>query len=196
MASQDNATDFTIWGKLDVWTLDQAAYLCCGLEPRTFYERKQNKEDIPERVRAIAQRLLAERPTLETPPAPVITAPRTLRRIRAETPPAKKSATPRFRRVDVEAWAKDVGIRLPHLGTVSQRGRWPWGDYETERLRILAKAVEKFWVLYAPGERDTAPRNEDVAKWLKKKGISSGTMAESMATILRADDAPRGRRSK
>jgi len=76
MASQDNASDFAIWGKLNVWTLDQAAYLCCGLEPRSPNERKQNKEAIPERVRAIAQRLLTEIRPLKTAPAPVISAPR------------------------------------------------------------------------------------------------------------------------
>lgn len=196
MANQDNATDFAIWGKLDVWTLDQAAYLCCGLEPRSDYERKTNKEAIPERVRAIAQRLQTEIRPLKTAPAPVITAPRTLRRIRAETPPARKSSTPRFRRVKVEAWAEQAGIRLPHLGAGSQRGRWPWGEYETWRYRIMAEATEKFWVRYAPGEPESAPGNEQVVKWLRDKGISSETMANSMATIMRADDAPKGRRSE
>ena len=71
--------------------------------------------------------------------------------------------------------------------------KWPWGDYETELLRKLATAADRFWKLYDPADNTTAPTNQQVIDWLKQQGVADRT-AEVMATILRADGLPTGPR--
>lgn len=70
---------------------------------------------------------------------------------------------------------------------------WPWGSHETDLLRKLADAAERFWKLYDPSDKSTAPTNSEVAKWLAEKGVSNN-IAQAIATILRADDLPTGPR--
>ena len=70
---------------------------------------------------------------------------------------------------------------------------WPWGDYETKLLGILAEAVDVFWIRYDPEDKSTAPTNSQVIAWLTKRGVAR-RMAEVMATILRADGLPPGPR--
>lgn len=71
--------------------------------------------------------------------------------------------------------------------------RWPWGNRETELLRKLALAAERFWKLYDPNDPTTAPTSKQVTEWLKQQGVADRT-AEKMAQILRADGLPSGRR--
>jgi hypothetical protein len=80
--------------------------------------------------------------------------------------------------------------RAPH-----ETPRWPWGSHETELLRKLAEAAEKFWKLYDPADNTTAPTNEQVAEWLVTQGGVSKRNAEVMASILRADGLPTGPRT-
>jgi hypothetical protein len=70
---------------------------------------------------------------------------------------------------------------------------WPWGRHETDLLRKLAAAAQRFWSNYDPSRPDTAPTNEQLIGWLKEQEVSERT-AEVMATILRADGLPMGRR--
>jgi hypothetical protein len=72
---------------------------------------------------------------------------------------------------------------------------WPWGSHETQLLRFLAEAAQRFWVNYDPADPSTAPTNEQVSEWLEEKGVSK-QKAEVMATILRADGLPDGRRKR
>jgi hypothetical protein len=72
---------------------------------------------------------------------------------------------------------------------------WPWGRYETELLRKLAAAADKWWKNYDPSDPTTAPTNDQVAEWLVKRSVSS-TNANAIARILRADHVPMGRRKK
>jgi len=72
---------------------------------------------------------------------------------------------------------------------------WPWGEYDTHLLRLLAATVRKFWSLYDPGDPSTAPTNRMVVEWLMTQDVPERT-AEAMATILRADGLPTGRRKK
>jgi len=74
--------------------------------------------------------------------------------------------------------------------------KWPWGSYETELLKHLAAAVEEFWIKYEPGKPLTAPTNAKIDEWLKARGLGSARVREIMAQIIRADDAPRGPRSR
>lgn len=71
---------------------------------------------------------------------------------------------------------------------------WPWGRHETELLRKLAAAANRFWKNYNPNEIDTAPTNKQVSDWLIEQGVATRT-AEVMASILRADGLPTGPRS-
>lgn len=79
------------------------------------------------------------------------------------------------------------------LGAESRAGQWPWGTHETELLRKLAGAANKFWVLYDPDDPTSAPTNKQVIEWLEKERVSNRT-AEYIATILRADGLRKGPR--
>lgn len=98
---------------------------------------------------------------------------------------------------EVLAYLQRCGIDVP-TGWLpvanEQRGKWPWGDYETELLHALADAVKQWWSTYDPVET-TPPSNAEVAEYLKKKGIAQ-SVAESIATIIRSDRAPAGRPKK
>lgn len=72
--------------------------------------------------------------------------------------------------------------------------RWPWGNYETAALSLLAAAAEKFWTLYDPSEPSTAPNNEQIEAWLKDEHKVSARLASSIASILRADGLKTGPR--
>jgi len=86
-----------------------------------------------------------------------------------------------------------IGAHAGELPAPDSLTKWPWGEHETKLLRTLAGAAKRFWVNYAPGEPDTAPTNAAVVQFLEKSGVS-GNIAQAMATILRADDLPAGRK--
>ncbi|SCY31164.1 hypothetical protein [Nitrosospira sp. Nsp13] len=79
------------------------------------------------------------------------------------------------------------------ISTDIRADRWPWGNHETELLKKMALAANKFWKLYDPSDPATAPTNDQVESFLKEEGVSSRT-AQIMATILRADGLPSGPR--
>lgn len=78
------------------------------------------------------------------------------------------------------------GWATPKVAPVERGEKWPWGEYETDLLRKLAGAADRFWRLYDPSDPSTAPTNEHVEEWLVKEGVAKRTAA-IMATILRAD---------
>ena len=100
---------------------------------------------------------------------------------------------------DFVAWTAGLGWKLPpelldHNALHVERGtKWPWGDYETKLLQNLAAAADRFWKRYDPTDNTTAPKNQDVADWLRQQGVARRT-AEIMAQILRADGLPTGPR--
>jgi hypothetical protein len=108
---------------------------------------------------------------------------------------------------DFVAWADGMGWNLPHEfpqpnaasypvapeGLTVGGAKWPWGHHETDLLRKLAAAAERFWKLYDPEDITTAPTNRQVVEWLEQQGVSHRN-AEVMATILRADGLPTGPR--
>ena len=85
----------------------------------------------------------------------------------------------------VEQFATDSEQRMP--------GKWPWGSYETKLLHHLAEAARQWWSTYDPEQPATAPRNDQVSQWLIDRDVPS-RMAETMATMLRADGLRRGPR--
>jgi len=78
--------------------------------------------------------------------------------------------------------------------TKLQAGRWPWGDYETALLCHLEAAARKWWANYDPNDPTTAPTVNEVAQWLQSEHGLTQNKAEAIATILRADDLPKGPR--
>lgn len=72
--------------------------------------------------------------------------------------------------------------------------RWPWGNHHTEALGHLDAAAKRFWVNYDPSDPTTASINADVSEWLQVERKVSKTMADSIASMLRADGLPTGPR--
>jgi hypothetical protein len=107
----------------------------------------------------------------------------------------------------LQAWceAKGIAYPLPQAPAVPHAkkpvpvmpqpplGRWPWGDHSTRALGLLADAAKQWWSTYDPEDPGTAPTNSAVIEYLTAKGVSV-KLADSIASILRADDLPTGRR--
>jgi hypothetical protein len=101
----------------------------------------------------------------------------------------------RIRTDDFVEWCNAKGIKhnVPNRTAPIPTTKWPWGGYETELLRKLASAAEEWWSTYDPVSPATAPTNQEVKNWLVGQGVSD-RVAESMATILRADGLATGPR--
>jgi hypothetical protein len=78
----------------------------------------------------------------------------------------------------------------------SKNAGWPWGEHSTKNLQALAAAAHRFWKNYDPTQADTSTTNKEVARWLAEEQKVSPTLAEAMATILRADGLPTGPKKK
>jgi pyruvate-formate lyase-activating enzyme len=66
---------------------------------------------------------------------------------------------------------------------------WPWGQYETKLLAILAQAIDFFWKDFKPGI--SKPHKKlDIVEWLLERGVPSENIAQAMATIIRPDGLP------
>ncbi len=87
-----------------------------------------------------------------------------------------------------------VGAHAGEMPKIETAGRWPWGGHETELLRHLAAAAERFWVNYDPSDPSTAETNETVAEWLRTERKLAKQNSEAIARILRADGLPKGPR--
>ncbi|HNV61030.1 MAG TPA: hypothetical protein PKH72_15380 [Rhodoferax sp.] len=91
-----------------------------------------------------------------------------------------------------------LSVALPEASSGGTRYKWPWGSHETKLLRLLEQAAT-FWKPvseggnYDPTDPDTAPTNEFMHEWLQRHGASIKG-SHVMATMLRADTMPSGRR--
>lgn len=94
-------------------------------------------------------------------------------------------------KADTDSRAKPATTKPQNVTTVA---RWPWGDYTTTALEHLSAAANRFWLHYDPTDNTTAPTNEEVSNWLKSEYKVSGTLANSIASILRPDGLPTGPR--
>ncbi|WP_262965390.1 hypothetical protein [Methylobacter psychrophilus] len=63
--------------------------------------------------------------------------------------------------------------------------------YQSDQLKILCQASEKFWGNADPAERDTHQKNEIVSNWLIDQGFSK-VNAKQGATIIRPVWAAKG----
>ena len=107
------------------------------------------------------------------------------------------------------SWAESVKWELPaqlaalmeSTGQPALSKRWPWGDYETKPLSVLAEAVYDLWSTFDPDQPETAPKQSDVTAFIEKRlaevgYVNPGAIASAMATIIRHEKAPTGRRRK
>lgn len=110
-----------------------------------------------------------------------------------------------FSRTELARWLKATGLKSVYqfdiggagdteLEPTQPQSRWPWGDYHTENLGHIESAIKKFWVNFDPSDNTTAPTNETVIAWLKERGLSEN-LAKSIASIIRADGLPTGKRT-
>jgi len=83
----------------------------------------------------------------------------------------------------------------PVAKLVSDPSHWPWGQHHTALLGHLDAAARQFWSNYDPSDITTAETNTRVAAWLVGRDVSQ-RMADSMASILRADGLPTGPRPR
>ena len=101
------------------------------------------------------------------------------------------------RLADAVEWARSNGFpvrdellkRLPPNSTQSppprRGGKWPWGDYETPLLKILAEAVNRFCLTGDYPKKDTG----EVVRWVKERMELAGlppsyTLADKLETII------------
>ncbi len=115
-----------------------------------------------------------------------------------------------FTRKDIQHWldsnkfptkyqfvnqADDVAAELPVNKGQTVVGPWPWGNHHTELLGHLDAAARRYWGAgYDPSDTSTASTNATVSEWLQTERKVSRTMADSIASILRADGLPYGPR--
>lgn len=184
----DRPCDFARWARTDSWSLDEAAFILSGREP------PQRDSPLPYAVPHDYEKIERWlRDSIEDGTLAV-----------EQDKSGDVWASPRA----ILAWGKREGFPIdetldklideattikPAPEKTLHEQRWPWGNHETELLRKLALATERFWKLYDPDDPTTAPTNEQVSQWLVQQGVAS-RVSEIMAQILRADSLPKGPR--
>ena len=107
-----------------------------------------------------------------------------------------------FSRTEIARWLSVIGLKTVYQfdlrqtePTQASSGRWPWGNHHTELLGHLEAAAREFWVNYNPDNaKGTAPKNDEVIRWLVTNHKVSDAMAKAIATMLRPDGLPTGPR--
>lgn len=66
-------------------------------------------------------------------------------------------------------------------------------DHVSDKLARTNQAAKKFWGNARRDDRETHPSNAEVASWLSKHGFSQ-TLADKVATLIRPEWAPSGRK--
>lgn len=101
---------------------------------------------------------------------------------------------------DCAEWASRNGYAIrPDLAALLEPSATkevpPTVNYTTPQIELLSAAVKRFWSNHDPNEPDTWPTNEQVTDWLIDRGVSK-TKASAMASIMRSENIPSGRRPK
>lgn len=93
-------------------------------------------------------------------------------------------------------WLAAVRVRADWPGEEpARRPAWPWGDYSTPDLELMAEAVCEFWNGW-DGEITSAPTIAEVASWFQERGVKSNSRAKVMASLLLSPKVGPGRRPR
>lgn len=108
--------------------------------------------------------------------------------------------TAMFHRYRLDKWIKANGLPSKYdfsdpagrggvkkASSSNSQSKWPWGEHHTEALGHLEAAAKAFWTTYDSDKIGTAPTNKEVSDWLQKERGVTERMADSIASILRAD---------
>ena len=183
--------DWKYWQQKGNTALWEAVALSCNVEPRALQHLTQSEFRLALTSSKLGDRLRIAKSATTSGAIKLITA-YTNERLRHNCVVDLRTFA---------AWAESIGWKLPKhfsrpdrtITSPQMAQRWPWGDYETELLRKLADAAQRWWINYDPSDQTTAPTNARVAAWLVEKGAPK-RVAEIMAQILRADGLPTGPR--
>jgi len=199
--------DFRYWSRMACWSLEEAIALSLGKDPKLVYgssfsEAKDwqaiERSPFPaeyERRSELARRAHSMHQLFDpVQPADFLTW---ANYAFDSLPPAllAEVAVP----IPTEAGVRELKARIAELESVlaeragSANQTWPWGLHETELLRKLRAAADRFWVNYDESDASTAPTNDQVVAWLENQGVSTN-ISKAMATILRADGIAPGPR--
>ncbi|MBQ4853748.1 hypothetical protein IMW82_03515 [Rhodanobacter sp. B2A1Ga4] len=203
--------DLSYWGKMALWTLEEAIALSLGKSPNVVNWSAVNGDgdshirvslrDSPFRREYARRRQLTSRAAAAyelsdpiKPEAFLSWSLNTFDSVPAELIEQVRAMGKRIADLHVlTERVAELEAQLSATGAVT-RDRWPWGSHETELLRKLESAATRFWVRYDPTQPSSANTNATVTDWLKGEGVSS-RVAEIMAQILRADGLPTGPRA-
>jgi hypothetical protein len=189
--AKQNPIKYRFWAEVDDLSLLQAALLTFGIEPFSLDDcwehtgERVTVDDLPDgfllRIEALRSSIRAR--TLKT------------LALNYDTHSRIDEDHTRIKTDDFVAWcaAKGLPSNIPNRAAPRPTAKWPWGDYETVLLGKLASAAEEWWSTYDSTSPVTAPTNQEVKDWLVGQGVSD-RVAESMATILRADGLATGPR--
>jgi hypothetical protein len=72
--------------------------------------------------------------------------------------------------------------------------KWPWGSHTTRDLEDLRAAAIHWWSSYSSGDPASAPKNENVIRWLMEERGTVEAKAKNIASILRPRDLKSGPR--
>lgn len=178
--------DFTKWARRDRWDIAECAMLLLGFEPfdvRDDFWPKPPAPGFADIYETICRSFPASWDGLT----------------RRVLTPLQCLAWAREKEYPILKELEEAVNRFHSKGQGRHQGgaggpRWPWGSHETELLRHLAAAADRFWKNYDSSDATTAPTNQQVIDWLKKQGVAERN-AQVMATILRADNLPTGPRT-
>lgn len=204
------SADFSFWGKMAQWTLDEAVALSLGKNPGRVNWEKIKGDDSTHvsaaflrspfpgeyaRRRELSKRAFKVH-ELGDPVRPekfLLWALRVFDSVPNELVEQVRSMGTYIADLKtLEARVADLEAQLSQREAIPQ-SKWPWGRRETKWLALLAQAAEKFWQLYDPSDPTTAPTNDQVSEWLVSQGASQN-IAQAMATILRAEGIAAGPR--
>lgn len=106
--------------------------------------------------------------------------------------PMKASVSVPAMNIELDAELKNATSYVAKI-TETKNNSLTFGNHETDLLRKMARATDRFWSRYDPSDISTAPTNKQVIDWLTKEGVALRT-AEVIASILRVDGLPTGPR--
>lgn len=176
------------WRERGSWTAEEAAWLLLGYNPIITSAPKSDLRLIEGAYKAALDHLNRATKGGELNPT------KSLHKLHYKSAETIKWALKRKKLwPDCPFGEKDVLVP-------STVGKWPWGDYETTLLQLLAAAASKFCVNYDPEDDETWELKDTIVSWLidhaeKKFGYQlSQNQARAIYTVLTPENIKPGPR--